>query len=47
MAEALGWFDRSWQRARIVEGFQIAKSGKYDCPEDLREEMLKTLKRLR
>lgn len=47
MAEALGWFNRSWQRDKIAKGFAVAKSNKYNCPSELREEMNKTLKRLR
>ena len=46
MAEALGWFNRSWQRDKIREGFKVAKSNKFKCDPALREEMLKTLKRL-
>ena len=46
MAEALGWFDRSWQRKKIEDGLKIALSRKYKCPPEVREEMIKTLRRL-
>jgi len=46
MAEALGWCNRSWQRAKIADGFKIVLSRRYSCPDSLREEMIKTLRRL-
>ena len=47
MAEALGWFDRSWQREKIKDGLKVAQSGSFKCDPQLREEICKTLKRLK
>lgn len=47
MARELGLYSRSYNREKIAEGLSVALSRKYMCPQPLREEILKTLRRIR
>lgn len=47
MANELGLYSRSYNRDKITEGLSVALSRKYECPQPLREEILKTIRRIR
>ncbi len=47
MARELGLYSRSYNRDKITDGLSVALSRKYICPQPLREEILKTLRRIR
>ena len=47
VAGELGLYSRSYNREKITEGLSVALSRKYMCPQPLREEILKTLRRIR